>query len=1368
MTPLKIKFLEQHSRSDVLKNMLHKHNLNEIITNNGDKINDKSYQGFVYETICIILVITKCLNIIFSKILVGKFEEYDTQQVLKNIKELLDVPIQQGNDIADLTLLTDDNCKIVFSIKYRNKESADIDELGVSKLKLIISDPGREHDKIGLIVKNNECITKHRYNTKKSKSDELLKEIIENKLLLDETDIKNGYKEFKLKLDVLPLKSFEHYIDYINSNYLNNGRKLLVQKLHQAMFRNKIINNIKKGYLCHLIQNKPRSGKTILMLLIAYDLLTSLKKNKILITTSVPSTIKSFIDDLNKWDIFKNIEYKEQTDFLKLKSDFNGICFVSVQYLKNDNEECSKKIQLKKLEFDACIFDESDFGSSTDKTVTDILNFTKSIHNINIFASGTANKTSIFYKIHKTYIYNWDIEDENCMKTIENPENLEFMSNRHGVEFKKNLKESHINKDYSDCPSQVLIQPEIINDMINKIVSYNSKNNTNFGYSISSLLSLKQRKPTKKDKNKYTEKFEICDIESGVLFLKAVLESIISDDPMKETVETYVEKTQSKYNSRNSTRENPRLFIAYLPTGNRKGEIDKLQKTLIKFLNENNLWTNYYLSYSNCYGSSSDSKTDYNDFIKKQMLLTKKQKKKGCILFLGRKGGRGITYEDCDVTISFDDGNILDEQKQRNYRALTSAPKKTIGINVDLNIQRVYYLLSNMIDKFKKINKSQSPSEILHYLTEHEHFIYNPQEVNYTNMSSYEIKNYYEKISTKIKEEIKEDIILDNIECDDILKDYINNSLNTTIIAKQINTDLEGKQKECPKSGEKQTLINSDTANSETANSDIANSDTSYSNNTEAIEEIYETPINITKEFFKKMLPLLALSLVTNHKYYNSIYDVIKKDGPDSISIDYNIKKLINNKYKIEIQKIKLLIIKVMEKINESIEKLEYLYKHASPEQLRYYIEKQYLPSDKERSENAEVPTPVKLVDEMLNTIPKHIFENLNKILEPCCGKGNFVLGIFDMYYKGLYDKYDNKEILCKDIIEKCLYFGDLEANNVTITEKLLTVYASRYSGKIINYKFNSFIGDTLKLNVNDEWDIEHFDMIICNFPFQEKNENGKSKPGKNNLWSKFISYSFKIVKTNGLLLFVTPTSWMNGTVTCFDKMIKSQIHYLNVNDCKKWFVGVGSQFSYYLIENTPIYKDTKVVCEYQNKVYRSSIRLNANMLILPLLLTPEVIDLVNKLFDYSCSNKFIRKDQIKSMPIETNKQIKDDFEHPFITYKKKNGDLDIRYCKQILNNQDFKKVLLFRNGYLNPVYDDGNNGVGNNIHYCIVSNEEEGKQLVDLYDSDIYKFMFSICKYSGYNNGRVMNWLYNNKSIEEIKKKLIPKHIEIINKFMN
>ena len=71
------------------------------------------------------------------------------------------------------------------------------------------------------------------------------------------------------------------------------------------------------------------------------------------------------------------------------------------------------------------------------------------------------------------------------------------------------------------------------------------------------------------------------------------------------------------------------------------------------------------------------------------MEKTRKLKKKGCILLLGNKGATGITYHDCDVTISLDDGHNLDNQQQRFSRSLTAAKDKTIGIcNYRLNYKK--------------------------------------------------------------------------------------------------------------------------------------------------------------------------------------------------------------------------------------------------------------------------------------------------------------------------------------------------------------------------------------------------------------------------------------------------------------------------------------------------------------------------------------------------------------------------------------------------------------------------------------------------------------------------------------------------------
>ena len=124
-----------------------------------------------------------------------------------------------------------------------------------------------------------------------------------------------------------------------------------------------------------------------------------------------------------------------------------------------------------------------------------------------------------------------------------------------------------------------------------------------------------------------------------------------------------------------------------------------------------------YIEFSNSNSDSSSSKEDYNNYIETILKKSFTQNKKGCILLLGNKGSVGITYHACDVTISLDDGHNLDNQKQRYSRALTEASNKTIGINVDMNIQRTYLYMLDIIRKHKILTKTNKTSgEILKYL----------------------------------------------------------------------------------------------------------------------------------------------------------------------------------------------------------------------------------------------------------------------------------------------------------------------------------------------------------------------------------------------------------------------------------------------------------------------------------------------------------------------------------------------------------------------------------------------------------------------------------------------------------------------------
>jgi hypothetical protein len=137
-------------------------------------------------------------------------------------------------------------------------------------------------------------------------------------------------------------------------------------------------------------------------------------------------------------------------------------------------------------------------------------------------------------------------------------------------------------------------------------------------------------------------------------------------------------------------------------------------------------------------------------------------------------------------------------------------------------------------------------------------------------------------------------------------------------------------------------------------------------------------------------------------------------------------------------------------------------------------------------------------------------------------------------------------------------------------------------------YKLNYNDGDTLKLDIKEKWGIEEFDAVIGNPPYQESNIDGR-KALNHNLWSDFINYSYDLLLKDGLLLFITPNSWMSPTSKNNKVFYENYIIYLNISECEKWF-NVGSKFSYYLIQKTNIKKETIIRCLYNKKIYNSKI----------------------------------------------------------------------------------------------------------------------------------------------------------------------------------
>ena len=1393
-------FIKQIKREDILINMLSNINksgkeLFDLLLNENEKV-DETRQGWIFETICQILITLKCIHGI------NYTELYDGQ--LQNLKQITDInSILQvkiaggGNNKSDMTI-KEDKTLIAFTIKYKNKYC----ETDVSKLDNTITKQNIPDDyKIGLIVKDKDLIIKHRYKNKLNIDKQLHDKIRENSLLFDKKDIIKGLDVFCQRFSNKKL-SIEQFIEMANSEYLFSPRKQLTKKLHQKMTELKFIESLKENkYKKWCIAHKPRSGKSITMLSICKYLLENGYK-KILIMTPVASTIYSFKDDLEKYIDFKNIKYCFQENLNKINKQFNGIVFSSVQYLKNGS---NKKDYLKNVNFDVIITDESHLGSSTNKTKTEILEAdNESIKNfdelckkikLNIFSSGTAEKTKKYYKIHDSCVFEWELEDEGFMKSLNkevSDDIIKNMTDRHGIMFKKCFEDNTLEKDYLKYPSQILMKHVIHQSLINDIKIYNEKNGTNFGYSCSSLFALRQI-TNDKGEIEYANEFELCKDNSGIEILKGFLEYIISDNEMDNTLMKQIEHTQSTYNSRKSTRLNPLMFIIYLPTHTRNNTIDQLQITLKKFLETYNLWNQYNIEYSSSKGDTGYTKETYNELIKSFMRKTRVEKKKGCILLLGDQGTVGVTYHDCDVTISLDDGHNIDNQKQRFARALTEAENKKVGINVDMNIQRTYTCLNDIIQRYRKNSKTtKTNAEILYYLYEQKIFLFNPQEFNCGRTKEIEIKSFYQKESENIIKEIDDSHFLDNIICDDDMKHII--KLNT-FQSKQrnVNTDLNGENQDCPKGDKQKYEIDSpkkDNYEKEDEKSE------EYKEESEDEEDLINKTFELCRSFLFHLLSLISRSFnIFDYKdiFINNETKKIIKSALEDKKIDLNHNNYNN-------------IINIMNTIidnnNDIINNIREIYRTASPDKLRYLISKHFIPTKQEKKDNAEIPTPVELVDEMLDKIPNEFWTSPKKVFEPCCGKGNFVLGIFDRFFKGLEKMYPDTNKRCNIIINECIYYSDLTSLNIFITTELLKCHTEKYSetlpkDKVLNKKlrdlcstspvsgetslnYNNYIGDTLKLNIKNIWNIEYFDLVVGNPPYQES-ENGVSKGGGNNLYTKFIYFADSILIKNSYLLFINPPTYFspgrslnkNNINLRKDILNNYYYHYINLEECSRHF-NVGSKFIYYLIQKISSTNDKlKIICKYNKKIYETV--LEQKLLIrdyLPYLLNKTSLEILDKIknnnnqklniFNSTVFDKR-RPYVLKRNKKETDEEYKQRAKQSGFIYPIQSTGIQIVYSSKKCKNQNDKKVLMSESGYLRPFYDNGILGVGGHCFACLVDDENKGKKIIELLNSKLYTFYININKWSGFHNKNVLQDLPNIiDEIDTVDDNIIYKYFEI------
>lgn len=260
----------------------------------------------------------------------------------------------------------------------------------------------------------------------------------------------------------------------------------------------------------------------------------------------------------------------------------------------------------------------------------------------------------------------------------------------------------------------------------------------------------------------------------------------------------------------------------------------------------------------------------------------------------------------------------------------------------------------------------------------------------------------------------------------------------------------------------------------------------------------------------------------------------------------------------------------------------------SEDEILEFYNKKTSI-REKEKNELGEVFTPIGLIDELLDALPKSVWTNPDlKWLDPAAGLGQFSAVIYMRLLKSLEKKIPDLINRKAHIIKNMLFMVELNKKSVTDLKRIFGP-----SANIVNADF---------LDVKETWKndlgVETFDIVIGNPPFQSpKKSDYKGGAGKNILWDKFVIsvLSSTILNHSGYLAFITPAAWRRPESSLYELMTRKNkllfLHIYSKQDGIQLF-GIKSRFDLYVIEKnvdeSELHYNTNILIDETRSYHKS------------------------------------------------------------------------------------------------------------------------------------------------------------------------------------
>jgi len=1123
------------------------------------KAETQSKRGNVFEKVCDIIIKFGFYSVLPNDIY-DHFEGNVNTCSLKKVDNLeiylqnLSVFSKGKGGSSDITLQNKSNNNWVFmsSKFYLDDSKKSIDDYDVERILAVV----KQHS-----YKYKNCEIYLIVNSKQKVLDIISASQCTNDHIKDNIHHILGLGELEVCFQNLKGAIQGMTIAEVNSKFYNTKVPLL-PRFHQELITYKQMVKIVEGGKDLLLGAKARSGKTYCVgnLLIKYHKKYS-SLNGLIITPAPTETLSQFTDDLfHKFRDFNGInivEIHKGGDFETMVLTENNIIIVSKQLL--DEYVFEKKVEaIQRLNLDFIVFDENHFHGTT-QMAKQILQSYSSPKTIKLYLTATYAKPLNEWSIPLDCQFYWDIEDEQLCKKRD----IQGLLEKHGEDVLLFLTEE--NKDqllniYDNMPD-LHILTNMMDGARFQVIKEQIKD-TSYGFSNGTLLS--GNFPSEVD-----------------TMLRYITGSNKEQDYPKKDLSIFgrIKRIAIEKNSR--TRMNNGDFTSqlwFLPFGINM-TISSVSEHLRDRMLKNSTLKNYEIKIVN---SKKEYKLkDLKAEIKNWEIKAKAEGKTGLILLAGNQLTLGITLDLVDIVFLLNDIVSSDKIIQMMYRGMTETKSigdysyeinsgiKRMGFVVDLNISRVLNTLLDYNIHKKDLNVQQK----ITYLVENnliniDSDLFQGKE-NKTDLVQRLLHIWKADPINNLKmllRRIEDNIIELDTTDQKALNKYFTSSVGDEHVNVKIKVDEESG--DALPTGREIVTVGDD------GETEVKENET---------DDDIDANISLTKDVLPFIIPLSCiLTMNTADRDILEMLNVIKT-SPSLLSVFNDQSFIWWNKTDI-IKLIENIVEKYVKK-NSTIYNIAIQFKMSlhslidSPKELLELIDSCLKPKQKEKQENGEVFTPMKLVFEMLDNLDKHYINTHGhslftkkdfKWFDPASGMGNFPVAVYLKLMDGLKPQIPNDEERKKHIIENMLYMSELNKKNVFICHEIFNVNGQ--------YKLNLYEGDTLELNVGKVWNIaiKGFDVVLGNPPYNKggiRSHTGKQLGDKNEtIWTKFIEKTFgEWLKPNGFLTFINPLSWLKKSHSLHNDMLEKHLVWLKLwdNSQSKGMINADIPISLYVLQNT-------------------------------------------------------------------------------------------------------------------------------------------------------------------------------------------------------